>query len=676
MIEYELEYLKWKKRQLILQQKYADTPPGLTPEQVKEAAENLDAAWNNYEEHHRFRLMRSAEIPEEPFAGRREELDKIRRFFMNSAGTVFLSGMGGIGKSVLARAYGRLYAGEYDKILLWPYDKSLEQIFADDGQLGISNLAYTQNKYLSRRKYAREKYEKFAQIASQEKLLIILDNYNQMEDAWFALLEELPCDLLVTTRLHASVLEEKKYAVIPVGHFVREEEWIEFYRLYSGAEPDQDTWERIMSYRDSVEGHTLKMKLAFSNPEQQWQAKQFARSLLSGFRLKKTQIQILCELSYLTLQGIPEEVYLSCTEEKREELDFLKARCFVQERREASGQIFLSLHPVISEAVQVTWKPDLTRCLKFVEKFSFYARFSWFRPRSEDLWLMPQVLFLWERLPKPVAWRYYPYECLATFFMVWECFDEARQIVVPLYECVRDYYGEEHQFTAYMAFRVASVYYDSMQFEKSREWYIKSFRMYGAASPANKNFYHDKAEASAKLGRVYEYEENYEAAHRCLDVAMDAMKDFQRTVEEADPELWKLRRNRLPYVHLRRATIYFKQGELERAQQEMDTAMNLFPLDGFQEVEIRRLQARIYLARGEYEKAKEAAIRDLDACVRYQSESYKMSLTCREVLGDILTAMGNTQEANEAYLRTLTILQEKYPHQTGWMERLREKIKM
>lgn len=53
------------------------------------------------------------------------------------------------------------------------------------------------------------------------------------------------------------------------------------------AEAEGSSWEALRGYRKSVPGHTLKMKLALSNPAQTWSTEQLARSILSGFRLKK-----------------------------------------------------------------------------------------------------------------------------------------------------------------------------------------------------------------------------------------------------------------------------------------------------------------------------------------------------------------------------------------------------
>lgn len=674
MVDYELEYINWKARQLVLRKKYADTPPGLSGERAGAEETRQAAARREYEEQHSFRLTGGVTVSEEPFVGRREALKTIRRLFEAGARTVFLSGMGGIGKSALAQAYARACAGEYAHVLLWRYDKSLEQILADDGELGISNLSYDQNRYHSRRRYAAEKYEKLAQIAESERLLAILDNFNSLEDSWFKRLLEIPCDLLVATRLGGFFLEERGYTVLEVKALADEGEWQEFYRLYTGKEAKGEAWEDARSYRESVLGHTLKMKLALSNPRREWSTKGLARSILSNFRLKRTEIQILCELSFGTLTGILEEVYLSCTEEKREGLESLKKYSLIQQQADPMGRTFLSLHPVIAQAVRDIWHPGVSRCQKFLEKFTVYIRFSWYRPREGDLWLVPQVFSLLKRLPEPVAWRYYLYESLATFLFVWEYFREAEEIVLPLYECVRSYYGETHQFSAYMALRVAEVYYDSMQFEKSKSWYELSFRLYGMARPVDHDFYYNKATAGNRMARILEYAGEYEEAHRCLDTAMEAMEDFRKDTREADPERWRLRRIQWQYAYMRRASLYFRQGDLERAEQELDTGIRLFPLDEFQQVEIGRLRSYLYLARGEYGKARDAAAADLEICVRYQGETFKMSLACREVLGDVLAQEGQMQEAQEEYIRVLNGLQRKYSYQDGWIGRLLKKL--
>lgn len=674
-MEYEKEFLNWKKRQLVLQRRYADTPPGLSGIQARKEEKRLNAAWEEYEERKRLKLTSVTHIAVEPFAGRREELSKIRSLFQAGAGVVFLSGMGGIGKSALSRAYGRQYGGEYTEILLWSYGKGLEQIFADDGQLGISNLFYTKSAWPSRRQYALEKYRKLKEIAAAEKLLIILDNYDRQNDPWFHMLAELPCDLLVTTRFSAGALAWKGYAVLTVQSLSGREEWREFYRIYAGEEPEGAKRERLEAYRESVLGHTLKMKLALCNPDDILTAEKSSTSILANFRLKKAEMQILCELSFVALPGIPQEVYLSCTKERKESLEVLKSYSLVQEQRDCAGQVLLSLHPVIEEAVRARWHPGMSRCMAFLDSYGYYIRHSWNRPRKEDFWLTPQIFFLLNRLPAPRAWCLYPYECIATYLMEWEYFEEAQRIEFALYECVKARYGEVHQHTAYLAMRIAASYHFQMRYQESRGWYELGYRLYSQAKPVNRAYWADRAEACEKLARLYEYEDgNSEKAFRYVQEALEAAQVFRRDAEETAPKIWADRRMRIQYVYLRRARLYFAQGNTEAAKQDLETALGLYPLNPFQQVEFRTLQIRIDLSLGHYEQALPAALLNVETAVRYQGESIKDTLSCRELLGDVLACLGEKEKAAAEYVRILACLQEKYPHQREWMERLQGKL--
>lgn len=587
---------------------------------------------------------------------------------------MFLSGMGGIGKSALARAYGRAYRQEYDQILLWNCVRGLDWIFADDGQLGISNLIYTRGGYRSRRAYARQKYKALVQIAASRRILIILDDYNRMRDPWLARVLELPCHLLVTTRMSVPALSARGYAVLEVRPLATAEEWREFYRIYSEGACEGAGWEAMEKYRESVLGHTLKMKLALCSSEQLPEDTEQMRSILGGFRLRKEQVRILCELSFITLHGIPEEVYLACTEGTEEGLRELKRRSLVQERTEHGGRVFLSLHPVIKEAVRTLWKFDEGRCLRFLQEFLFYIRHSWNRPREWDLWLTPQVFAFLNQMAEPRAERFYLHECLATYLMEWEYFDEAEQLERKLYECVSAYYGEVHQYTAQIAMRLAAVFHNQMRFEESREWYHLGYRLYKKAEPVDRSYWADRAEACEKLARLYEHDGSYGTALAYTEEAMEAARAFRREAEGTVEKIWMDKRMRLQYVYLRRARLYFGLGDMERARQDLEEGMGLFPLNPYQQIEFRMLQIRMDLKHGDYGRARDAAALNLETAVYYQGESIKDSLSCREQLGDVLSARGEIQEANREYIKVLSCLQEKYPHQREWMEGLRKKL--
>ena len=673
-MDLELEALEWEKRQLALRRKYADTPPGLRPSEADAEEQRQSEARRDWEHRMRLRITSVAPLPAEPFAGRREELSAIREHFAGGGHVLFLSGIGGIGKSALARAYGRECSADvYEQVVFWSCEYGLAEVLEDDGQLGIFGMAYSQSQYRSRRQYVQEKFRNLARIAESGRILFLLDNLRLLEDPWLAPLLELPGDFLITTRLSVSVLQKAGYTALAVESLSRPEDWEEFFRLYGDRTPEPEEQRRLLEYRDAVLGHTLKMKLALRT-DRLWTADRLSRSILNGFRLKRAEIQTLCELSWFTLLGIPEDVFRICSDAAQDGLDPLKSYSLVQERQDAGGRTFLYLHPVISEAVKTNWHPGLTKCSLILQRFARYARFSWYRPREGDQWLTAQVFEVLRRLPPPRARNVLLYESLGTFLMVWEYFTEALDLFQKLIRCVEKERGENHA-DAYLSMRVANCLYDQLRYEESREWFERSCKIYRTAKPENSRFSAERAEACEKLARIYTFRGEFARAHSLVDEAMEAMRDFRRETETAEPEVWREGRRRWQYVWLRRSRIFVREGNPDAAQAALNRGWELFPLEhAFDEVDFLSQQVRIDLLRGELDRAEENARRSLELCVTYQGETYKDSLTCRERLGDVLAAQGKREEAEEAYLQILAQLQEHYPYQTDWSTRLRKKL--
>ncbi len=257
--------------------------------------------------------------------------------------------------------------------------------------------------------------------------------------------------------------------------------------------------------------------------------------------------------------------------------------------------------------------------------------------------------------------------------MIWECFSDAERLMRKTYEVVRGYYGESHQACAYMALRVAAVYHNQMRFSESREWYELSCRLYREVKPLRADVYLNRAEACEKMARLLEYDGDYTGGHRYVDEAMSAMEAFRCCAETAHPDLWKLRRSRWQYVYLRRARLYFGQGRFDEAQQALDTAYSLFPLDELSRVELNMFQVRLYMVHERWEQALALARQDLETMIRYHGETIKDALSCREQLGDVLAASGQMSGACEQYVWVADRLREKYPFQTDWIKRLQKK---
>lgn len=154
----------------------------------------------------------------EIFAGRDALIKQIHGAF-ESRNVVFLHGMGGIGKSELARQYWKKQKSDYDTVVFARYDGNMAALIADDGVFGVAGAARKLQEGdipQSDEAYARDKLS-IMKAHCDARTLIILDNFDVTvrEDPFF---EELVCGgdyrVLVTTRCEPDM---KKYHVIHVG---------------------------------------------------------------------------------------------------------------------------------------------------------------------------------------------------------------------------------------------------------------------------------------------------------------------------------------------------------------------------------------------------------------------------------------------------------------------------
>lgn len=298
-------FLQWKKRLLILQEKYADTPPGFSSEEEEKAA------WKVWEEEYERFIEEERPAIEDvalpafsfPLIGRDEELAAAERI-LASYHTAFLYGIGGIGKTAIVLSYIAGHRSSYDHILYIVAGKGILEAVCDDAFLPISTLRYDQKRYSSRRQYFREKLDALRKINESKRILIVIDNMNAPADRDLRQFLELSCDKIITTRInYETVPEEEKLAVGPL----KTQYWPELIGVYSNN-LDSSKTERLLRYGQQVKGHTLSMKMASAQASCKDAAEQPAGShditdLLSSFRLKKKELEALLYLSVLAPQG-------------------------------------------------------------------------------------------------------------------------------------------------------------------------------------------------------------------------------------------------------------------------------------------------------------------------------------------------------------------------------------
>ena len=114
----EEELLEWQERLFRPRGKYRETPPGFRQKEAEEEGlRRLCRIRKEYEERRKPRMCSGYRAPRECFVGRDAYLARIEEIFSRHAGPAVLYGIGGIGKTAIARAYVRRREGAYGAVL-------------------------------------------------------------------------------------------------------------------------------------------------------------------------------------------------------------------------------------------------------------------------------------------------------------------------------------------------------------------------------------------------------------------------------------------------------------------------------------------------------------------------------------------------------------------------------
>lgn len=150
------------------------------------------------------------------FFGREELLADIHKVFSEGNRIVFLRGMGGIGKSEIAKQYAKINSDTYKTVVFARYNDSLVKLIADDTVFyidGVTRQIKVNKDIQTDIEYADEKV-KFLRTECKKDTLIIIDNYDVDYDPYLEELEKSgEYRLLITTRCDP---KDSRYVVLPV----------------------------------------------------------------------------------------------------------------------------------------------------------------------------------------------------------------------------------------------------------------------------------------------------------------------------------------------------------------------------------------------------------------------------------------------------------------------------
>ncbi len=184
------------------------------------------------------------------FVGRGNEINSINRVFESGQKVLFLSGIGGIGKTELAKRYAYENASKYKKIVFVPFAGSImETVCGND--LHINKISQGEDEKDT--DYYKRKLGILRKSVSIDDL-IILDNFDIESDENLEDLLECQCRFLVTSR---EDFRDYEYEQIDVGRIEDIDEILKLFRVYNKREYSQEEVEQIKDIIEIIDRHTM-----------------------------------------------------------------------------------------------------------------------------------------------------------------------------------------------------------------------------------------------------------------------------------------------------------------------------------------------------------------------------------------------------------------------------------
>ncbi len=228
-------------------------------------------------------------IPKNVFCGRECVLQTLCDKFAEGERVVFLQGIGGIGKTEIAKQYAKRNRTKYDTIVYATYGGSIEDIINGDEPFTLEpelpRLLMSDGTREDDRAYFARKLRKIQQI-TDEKTLIIIDNFDTKNDPALTELLQGRYHLLITTRCDYA----RMYPTIKVGPIDSMDNLLDvFMENYRGFEVERED-EALNELIELVNRHTYTIELLAQHMENSGQT---AEEMLAA--LKKEGIMSLNE---------------------------------------------------------------------------------------------------------------------------------------------------------------------------------------------------------------------------------------------------------------------------------------------------------------------------------------------------------------------------------------------
>lgn len=669
----------------------------------------------------RYQLIENRPEPHPVFVGREELLPKIDSVFSGGSRVLFLEGIGGIGKSELAKQYAVRYSAEYDRILFFTFSGSLRETLCDDGRLEITGVMQTEGE--SQEEFFHRKLQILHQITDARTLLIV-DNFDTEQDPDLEEFLKGGYRVLFTTRCKHS-----EYNSLAVGNIADMNVLISAFEQNYGENLDEDDKPYIERLIRKFDCHTYmtellakQMAAGFYSGEELWtlydqgEFRQAADESIEGLggrkktydhicelfsvsQLPPEEKQLLMELSVLDIHAVPARLF----KEWAQLSSFDGVNSLIRKSWVYKSGKNLSMHPLVQEAVHARLRPDAEICEDFLDQIGLWLYHAWGRKDAQNqksachvralaAYFSPfdgQHMHVWTRIPD----------------FLWQAgdFENAVKYAEILLNTSIYAHGEASMHTGYAARILGECYRGSGRDREAMEAYEKALTYMKASGEGDSD---DLAWVYERLAMCYTWEcgrdlqKALACAKECLAIRerlrerMQKGEQLHRYIDRYCKFSYDNVNTGISIAYQEISRVYMEIGDyeagLEYAKKAVETMGNVEKVAeatrvsvSFREGVCYYLIGVRYRAENEEESAENelGKARDLfERVLKVQEEQLgSESLTVistEEYLADTYAALGRYADASNYYVHVASILKKCFPGYADRLETVTKKMRM
>lgn len=602
-----------------------------------------------------FRLESSPSVmPKRVFCGREEELSKIKEIFDSGERILFLQGIGGIGKTEIAKQYAKRNKTLYDTIVYATYNHTIVELVSSQSSFKIDpqfpRQVLSDGTQESDISYFLRKLDLIKEITN-ERTLIIIDNFDVMDDEYFTELTNANYKLLITTRCDYSRLyptikiepldniDQLKHVFLEnyEGYMVDKddpylEDLIELVNRHtytieliaqhmenSGQTTDEmiDELKKqgIVSLTEEVRSSTDKTQIAYEN----------LLKMFKVFDLNADDKNVLKILSLMPLSGVDvKDLRNWLGVQALKSLRSLETRSWVVMSSNGAA-----LHPIIRDVIRHELPIREEEATSFLNAFNetIKEEKSWHFPSGVKSYyadICTEIISIFNKINEHTLNLYKNVEVLFSFGVMPI---RAIELGEELYKYFISTHGEKTYIVGYYAFQIGWCYLFNMQLPNSvgnaREWFDKSYEILKDVELINVDEHALYGHLLSHLARVnlVIYEENKDKS-----LLVVAEKWAQMCIDNAlaylGPESPYYSRTAVAYMQM--AEVYINTEEYEKALSYINDAYKImFSLFGEEDPDSLNVASRksmILYKMGRYEEAYALGQRNIEVYNKFFGE--------------------------------------------------------